>query len=167
METGTVTGAPASHAKNIGDSAGRHAGGTEQAQNKESVSTSGSRINTGDFTERRSDTDDDQRHAEPTPNDVDGATASKGVKHRGSQTVGNGRENEGHEGDLESRAVALELGLVAQRLEHVVGSAIVGAGGTGSEAVLDIALGKAEVVLTSTRVLGNELRHVDRFVEEP
>lgn len=39
------------------------------------ICTSGSGIDTGDFTQRRSDADDDHRHGDPSPDDVDGTSA--------------------------------------------------------------------------------------------
>ena len=90
--------------------------------------TSSCRIDTGDFTKRRSYTDDNERDGDPTPNNVDGTTADKRIGQGGSETVGNGSEDEGHEGDLEGRAVSRQLSLVAQVLEELIGSFIVADG---------------------------------------
>lgn len=41
--------------------------------------TSGSRIDTGDFTERHGDADDNERHENPAPDDVDGTASHQRV----------------------------------------------------------------------------------------
>jgi hypothetical protein len=82
--------------------------------------TSSSRIDTGDFTERASNTDNDEGDGEPAPDDVDGTASDQRVNQGGSETVGDGSEDEGHEGDLEGRAVTRQLSLVAQVLEELV-----------------------------------------------
>lgn len=103
------------------------------------VSTSGSGIDTGDFTERRSNTDDDYGDGNPAPEDVDGSAADQGVVEGRRETVGDRGEDEGHEGDLEGRSVSGELRLVAQVLEQLVGR--VGAVGAwvALELLIDIA----------------------------
>lgn len=78
-------------------------------------------IDTGDFAKRGSDADDNQRDENPTPDDDNGAAANDGVDEGGGEAVGNRGENKGHEGDLGGRAIARQLGLVAQGLEEVVG----------------------------------------------
>jgi len=96
------------------------------------VDTSSSRIDAGDFTKRRSYTNNDERDSEPSPNNVDGTAANQRISQGCSETVGNGSEDEGHEGHLESRAVSRQLSLVAQVLEELIGSVCVaGARGLG------------------------------------
>lgn len=91
--------------------------------------TSCSRVNTGNFTKRSSNADDNQRDENPAPDDIAGATADERVEEGGGETVGNGGEDKGHEGDLGGRAVARQLGLVAQGLEEVVGIVLDGEAG--------------------------------------
>lgn len=78
-------------------------GGSDQQQQLRGrfSSTSGSRIDTGDFTERRGDTDNDSRHKDPTPDNVNRATSNERVVECSSETVGDRGKDEGHEGDLE------------------------------------------------------------------
>ena len=84
------------------------------------VNTSSGRIDTGDFTERASNTDNDEGDGEPAPDDVDGTASNQRVNQGGSETVGDGSEDEGHEGDLEGRAVTRQLSLVAEVLEELI-----------------------------------------------
>jgi hypothetical protein len=86
------------------------------------VDASSCRIDTGDFTKRRSNTDNNERDGEPSPDNVDGAAANQRVSQGCSETVGNGSEDEGHEGDLKSRTVSRQLSLVAKVLEELIGS---------------------------------------------
>jgi len=90
--------------------------------------TSSSGIDTGDFTERRSDADNDERDGDPSPDNIDGTTANNWETKTSSETVGNRREDEGHEGDLESRTITRQLGLVAQVLEEIIGGDVVASG---------------------------------------
>jgi len=83
--------------------------------------TSGSGIDTRDFTKRGSDTDDDEGDEDPAPDDVDGAAADERVDERGGEAVGDRGEHKGHEGDLERGAVARQLRLVSEVLEQLVG----------------------------------------------
>ncbi|KAI6772914.1 hypothetical protein HG530_003872 [Fusarium avenaceum] len=71
--------------------------------------------------ERSSNTDNDHRDSEPSPDDVDGAAANQRVGQGCSETVGDGSEDEGHEGDLERRAISRKLSLVAHGLEELIG----------------------------------------------
>lgn len=87
---------------------------------EESVFTSSGRIDTGDFTERASNTDNDEGDGEPAPDDVDGTASNQRINQGRSETVGNGCEDEGHEGDLEGRAVTRQLSLVAEVLEELI-----------------------------------------------
>lgn len=98
-------------------------------------STSSSGIDTRDLTERRSDTDDDDGHGDPSPDNVDGTAANQRVYERRGQAVGDRGQHEGHEGDLGGRPVTLQLGLVAQVLEQVVGL-VLGVGDTARAAGL-------------------------------
>jgi hypothetical protein len=86
------------------------------------VDASSCRIDTGDFTKRSSDTDNNERDGEPSPDNVDGTAANQRVSQGCSETVGNRSEDEGHEGDLESRTVSRQLSLVAKVLEELIGS---------------------------------------------
>lgn len=107
---------------------------------RERKCTSSCRIDTGDFTKGRSDTDNDERNSEPSPDNVDGAAANQRVSQGCSETVGNGSEDEGHEGDLESRAVSRQLSLVAKVLEELIGSiwvARAGSFGVSSRLLVD------------------------------
>lgn len=83
--------------------------------------TSSSRIDTCDFTEGRSDADDADTDSQPSPDDGDRPAADQRVVQSGGQTVRDGGEDEGHEGDLEGRSVAAQLGLVAQVGQGIVG----------------------------------------------
>lgn len=87
---------------------------------EESVFTSSGRIDTGDFTERASNTDNDEGDGEPSPDDVDGTASNQRKKKGRSETIGDGCEDEGHEGDLEGRAVTRQLSLVAEVLEELI-----------------------------------------------
>jgi hypothetical protein len=89
------------------------------------VDTAGGGIDTGDFTQGGGDADDDEGDSDPSPDDVDGTAADQRVVERGCETVGDGGEDKGHEGDLEGRAVAAQLGLVAEVLEQLVGRLLV------------------------------------------
>lgn len=93
------------------------------------VYTSSSGINTGDFTKRGGDTENDARDENPSPNDIHWTTTDQGVVEGSSETVGDRGEDEGHEGDLEGRSVSAELRLVTQALEKLIGSGITGRGG--------------------------------------
>lgn len=53
------------------------------------VDTSGGRVDTGDFTQRRGDADNNGRDSNPAPDDVDGTAAGYGVDKGGCETVGN------------------------------------------------------------------------------
>lgn len=103
---------------------------------RNTVSTSGSRIDAGDFTQGRGNTDDDERHGNPTPDDVDGTATDEGVHQGSRKTVGDRGQDEGHEGDLESRAVARQLRLVTQVLEELVGACSVAERGLRTSAHL-------------------------------
>lgn len=85
------------------------------------VDTTGSRVDTGDLTERGGDTKNDQRDDNPAPDDDNGSTTLEGVVEGRGETVGDRGEDERHEGDMEGRARAHKLGLVAHLVEEVVG----------------------------------------------
>lgn len=82
--------------------------------------TSGSGIDTRDFTKRRSDTDSDEGDCDPAPNDVHGAAPDEREDERSGQAVGDRGEHEGHEGDLERRAVSQQLGSVPKVFEELI-----------------------------------------------
>lgn len=78
-------------------------------------------VDAGDLAQRGSDTHDDQGDGEPAPDDVGGPSADDGVVEGRGQTVGDGGEDKGHEGDLQGGPRAHQLGLVAHGGEQLVG----------------------------------------------
>lgn len=118
-------------------------GGIATRKLRDVVSTSGSGIDTGDFTERRSNTDDDYGDGNPAPKDIDGSATDQGVVEGRRETVWDRGEDEGHEGDLEGRSVSGELRLVAQVLEQLVGRV----GAVGARVALELLVDIAARVL--------------------
>lgn len=61
-------------------------------------------VNACDLAQRGCDAQDDERHGEPTPDDVCRTSSYDGVVEGRGQTVWDGSEDEGHEGNLQSRS---------------------------------------------------------------
>lgn len=124
------------------------------------ASTSGSRIDARDFTQRRSNTDDDEGDGEPSPDDVDRTTSDERVVESRSQTVGNRSQHKGHEGDLKGGTVARKLRLVSEGLEE--GISRLGFG-RASNLALDFGI---HVAIVARVVFVDAMRHVQRLREE-
>jgi hypothetical protein len=114
-------------------------------------------VDARDLTQRSSHTENDQRDAEPPPDDADGPCTGDGVEQGRRQTVGHRGQDEGHEGDLEGRPGSHQLGLVAHGLQQVVGivARTVVAGHVLAQAHLASLLGggaRVDVVLSGIRI---------------
>lgn len=126
------------------------------------VDAAGGRVDAGDLAQGRGHAQDDARHGEPAPDDVGRATTGQRIVHCRRETVGDGCQHKGHEGDLQSRAVARHLGGVSEGFEELVGRGHIAAAAGGIEAALggDTHLGLMNAAMVvGAMVLGHDTSH--------